>query len=84
MATKQEPTEQNFSFHRKGDNGRIVVLNNLSYTMAEYDEFTGLTRWHRVVPAAQREKIQLWLLAQYPVKGAVVAAKSQKRGKAAA
>ena len=84
MATKQEPAEQNFSFHRKGDNGRVVVGNNFGYTMAEYDEFTGLTRWHRVVPAAQREKIQLWLLAQYPVKVAVVAAKSHKRRRAAA
>ncbi len=84
MATKQESTEQNFSFHRKGDNGRVVVLNSLSYTMAEYDEFTGLTRWHRVVPAAQRERIQLWLLAQYPVKAAIVTVKSQKRRNATA
>ena len=84
MATKQAPAEQNFSFHRKGDNGLVVVGNNLGYTMAEYDELTGLTRWHRVVPAAQREKIQLWLLAQYPMKTAVVAAKSQKRGRTAA
>ena len=78
MATKQEPAEQNFSFHRKGDNGRVIVLNSLSYAMAEYDEFTGLTRWHRVVPAAQREKIQLWLLAQYPVKVQALAAKTRK------
>jgi hypothetical protein len=84
MAAKQEHTEQNFSFHRKGDNGRIIVLNNLSYTMAEYDEFTGLTRWHRVVPAAQREKIQLWLLAQYPVKVPALATKSRSRRGAAA
>ena len=86
MAAKQESAEQNFnfSFHRNGDNGRVIVLNNLSYTMAEYDEFTGLTRWHRVVPASQREKIQLWLLAQYPVKVAVVAVKGQKRRRAAA
>jgi hypothetical protein len=79
MATKQEHTEQNFSFHRKGENGRVIVSNSLSYTMAEYDEFTGLTRWHRVVPAAQREKIQLWLLDQYPMKVAVAAVKNQKR-----
>jgi hypothetical protein len=83
MAAKQEHTEQNFSFLRKGENGRVIVTNSLSYKMAEYDESTGLTRWHRVVPVAQREKIQHWLLAQYPVKVAVVAAKSQKRRRVA-
>jgi hypothetical protein len=68
MATtkKNDQSDFNFNFHR--NNGRIIVSNSLSYTMAEYDENTGLTRWHRVVPAAQREKIQVWLLAQYPVK----------------
>ena len=84
MATKKEQSDYNFNFHRRGNNGRIIVSNNLSYTMAEYDENTGLTRWHRVVPAAQREKIQIWLVAQYPVKiEPVIKAKSKARPAAA-
>ena len=67
MATKQEWAEPGFNFHRLGTPGKIVVSNSLSYTMAEYDEKTGLTRWQRVVPAAQRERIQNWLLANYPI-----------------
>ena len=79
MATKQAQAEQNFSFHRHGNNGRVIVSNNLSYTMAEYDEYTGLTRWQRVVPAAQREKVQIFLLAQYPLRVQPVATKSKTR-----
>jgi hypothetical protein len=63
---KIEQLEQNFNFRRV--NGRVIVSNALSYTMAEYSEETGLTRWQRVVPAAQREKVQIFLLANYPIK----------------
>jgi hypothetical protein len=79
MATKQAQAEQNFSFHRHGNNGRVIVSNNLSYTMAEYDEYTGLTRWQRVVPAAQREKVQIFLLTQYPLKVQPAATNSKTR-----
>jgi hypothetical protein len=79
MATKQAQPEQNFSFRRHGNNGRVIISNNLSYTMAEYNEYTGLTRWQRVVPAAQREKVQIFLLAQYPVIVQPVAMKSKAR-----
>jgi transposase len=55
-------------------NGNIKSLlrrgrgyKNLRYTMTEYDETTGVTRWTRVVPAAQREHVQQWLLKNYPV-----------------
>ncbi len=84
MAIKKDQSEFNFNFHRRGNNGPIIVSNSLSYTMAEYDENTGLTKWHRVVPAAQREKIQVWLVAQYPVKvEAVIPAKTKLRHLAA-
>jgi hypothetical protein len=66
MASNQVQSEQNFNFRRV--KGLVLVSNSLSYTMAEYDDNTGLTRWQRVVPAAQREKVQIWLLANYPVK----------------
>ena len=70
MAIKQEQPEQNFSFRRRGINGQVIVSNNLSYSMAEYNEHTGVTRWQRVVPAHQREKVQKFLSEQYPVIGA--------------
>jgi hypothetical protein len=82
MATKQEhPAEQHFSFHRRGINGLVIVSNNLSYSMAEYNEHTGVTRWQRVVPATQREKVQKFLSEQYPVIAAPVT--NRKRAKAA-
>jgi hypothetical protein len=54
---------------------------NLRYRMAEYDETTGVTRWTRVVPAAQRENVQQWLLKNYP---AVVEVPTPARRKKAA
>jgi hypothetical protein len=81
MAIKQEYTEQNFSFHRRGINGLVIVSNNLSYCMAEYSEHTGVTRWQRVVPVTQREKVQKFLSEQYPV--IVIPAINRKCAKAA-
>ena len=78
MATVQQ-SEQKFNFHREGNNGRVIVSNSGSYKMAEYDENTGLTRWQRVVPAPQREKVQTFLLAEYPVKAAPAVTKSKLR-----
>ncbi|HEY3826345.1 MAG TPA: hypothetical protein VGL82_17390 [Bryobacteraceae bacterium] len=76
MAIQQ--ADQQFSF-RQGNHGRIIVSNSGSYTMAEYDEFTGLTRWTRVVSAPQREKVQKYLLEQYPIKQAPVVATNKSR-----
>jgi hypothetical protein len=78
---KQEQTVQSFSFRKFTENGPVIVSNSLSYTMAEYDDNTGLTSWKRVVPASQREHVQEWLLRNYPVK--VVAAPVQPRRKQA-
>ena len=66
MAKVQQAAQQ-FHFQKSGGTSRVTVLNNLSYVMAEYDETTGVTRWSRVVPAAQRENVQQWLLKNYPV-----------------
>jgi hypothetical protein len=81
MATQQ--ADQQFSF-RQGNHGRIIVTNSGSYTMAEYDEYTGLTRWTRVVSAPQREKVQKFLAEQYPMKSAPVAGKTKARRTVAA
>jgi hypothetical protein len=66
MAKVDQATQQ-FHFQKSASTSRITVLNNLRYIMAEYDETTGVTRWTRVVPAAQRENVQQWLLKNYPV-----------------
>jgi hypothetical protein len=76
MATQQ--ADQQFSFQR-GNHGRIIISNSGSYTMAEYDEYTGLTRWVRVVSAPQREKVQKYLLEQYPVKKSSTALPNKPR-----
>jgi hypothetical protein len=66
MAKVDQATQQ-FHFQKSESTSRVTVLNNLRYIMAEYDETTGVTRWTRVVPAAQRENVQQWLLKNYPV-----------------
>jgi len=64
---KADQTTPQFHFQRSDSTSRVTVFNNLRYAMAEYDETTGVTRWTRVVPAAQRENVQQWLLKNYPV-----------------
>jgi len=66
MAKVDQATPQ-FHFQKSDSTSKVTVLNNLRYIMAEYDETTGVTRWTRVVPAAQRENVQQWLLKNYPV-----------------
>ena len=84
MVTKREhPAEQHFSFHRRGMNGLVIVSNNLSYSMAEYNEHTGITRWQRVVPASQREKVQKFLAEQFPVTAAPATNRKARAAKAA-
>ena len=78
---KVDQAPQSFRFQKSDSTSRITVLNNLSYIMAEYDETTGVTRWTRVVPAAQRENVQQWLLKNYPV--VVEVPTPARRGKAA-
>ena len=70
-----------FHFQKSESGPRVTVLNNLRYIMAVYDETTGVTRWTRVVPAAQRENVQQWLLKNYPV---IVEAPTPARRKKAA
>jgi hypothetical protein len=80
MAKVDQATPQ-FHFQKSDSNSRVTVLNNLRYAMAEYDETTGVTRWTRVVPAAQRESVQKWLLKNYPV---IIEAPAPARRKKAA
>lgn len=66
-----DATHDGFSFLRSKGQSIIAVRNNLSYLMAEYSDVTGITNWRRVVPAGQREKVENWLRANYPVRAAV-------------
>jgi hypothetical protein len=58
-----------FKCSRRAD-GLIVVTNSLNYVMGEYSDVTGITKWHRVVLTANREKMETWFLNQYPVRQA--------------
>lgn len=55
-----------FRFKRAKPDGLIEVLNEGSYLMAEYSEYTGVVKWQRIVAAGQREKIERWLAEHYP------------------
>lgn len=63
-------TLSSFRFKRAKTDGLIEVLNEGSYVMAEYSERTGVVKWHRVVLASQKEKIQKFLDDHYPVQNA--------------
>ena len=62
-----QPALSSFHFKRAKTQGLIEVLNEGSYVMAEYNERTGVTKWQRVVLAAQKEKVENWLGTHYPV-----------------
>jgi len=70
----QENINESFNCRRLSEDGLVIVTNSLSYTMAEYNDNTGITRWQRVVSAAQKEHVQDWLLKHYPVKTQAAAA----------
>jgi hypothetical protein len=63
---KDQSSLPSFHFKRAKPDGRIQVLNEGSYVMAEYSERTGVVKWQRVVLTAQREKIERWLDQHYP------------------
>ncbi len=67
-----------FRFQRAKTDGLIEVLNEGSYVMAEYSERTGIVKWQRVVLAAQKEKIEKWLDAHYPVQPAPTSGRSDE------
>ena len=46
--------------------GHLQILNENSYVMAEYNEFTGAFIWLRVVLAAQKASIEKWLAEEHP------------------
>ena len=81
---KTEQAPQSFAFKKIGATGNVLVLNSLSYVMAEYDGSTGVTSWKRMVSAAQREDVQQWLLKNYPVPAPVAPVTTGRKQKRAA
>jgi hypothetical protein len=58
---------EGFKCSRRAD-GVVIVTNSLNYVMGEYYDSTGITKWHRVVLATNREKMEAWLIEKYPVR----------------
>jgi hypothetical protein len=52
-------------------NGPVTIFNGLNYVMAAYCIQTGVTKWQRVIPAPQRDKVEKWLGTHYPVPVAI-------------
>jgi hypothetical protein len=61
--------EINNSFHcqRVNHGDSVHVFNADHYLMAVYNTGTGRASWQRVVAASQRESVERWLRANYPV-----------------
>jgi len=57
------------TFHcKRSHSGDVVqVYNSNNYLMAEYSVGTGRTSWQRVAPVSQRESVEKWLRANYPI-----------------
>jgi len=66
MKTNQVITTS-FRCLRIDNKGRLQILNEHSYVIAEYNEFTGAFIWLRVVLAAQKLSIEKWLAEEHPV-----------------
>lgn len=65
-------------------NGPVVVLTTGAYRVAEFDYHTGNVRWHRVVPAPQKNVIESWLSQKFPVQAPAAAPAVKKTRQATA
>ena len=72
----QSPRAINASYHCRRSKisvGLILVFNVDEYVMAEYSERTGAMRYHRLVPAPQKDAIERWLSQHFPATEKTVA-----------
>ena len=51
MAPSLHENRDSYRLHRGKSDGLVSVLNQDGFLMAEYNLFTGMIAWHRVVPA---------------------------------
>ena len=63
---KPQDTVAQFRFKRSKPDGAILVLNERSYVMGEYNQRSGKMSWQRVLLATQKEHVESWLLKHYP------------------
>jgi hypothetical protein len=66
VATMQHENNDIYRLHRDKPDSPVVVLNQDGFFMAEYNPATGITAWHRVVPATKRESVEKRLAEQFP------------------
>lgn len=64
---KSHVIPSSFQFKRPNPSGPILVLNEKSYVMGEYNQRTGKMSWQRVMLASQKEHVESWMLEHYPV-----------------
>jgi hypothetical protein len=60
--------ESFYCLHSETSDGLVQICNPLHYLMAEYSEFTGIVKWHRVALVTQRDTVERWLSHHYPVR----------------
>jgi hypothetical protein len=66
MAPSIHENHDSYRLHRGKPDGLVSVLNQDGFLMAEYNPFTGVIAWHRVVPANKRGSIERQLAANFP------------------
>jgi hypothetical protein len=82
MASSAHENHDSYRLHRGKPDGFVSVYNQDGFLMAEYNPLTGMTAWHRLVPASKRESIERQLAAQFPTPaGTVLASVSGPRPK---
>jgi len=62
---------------RHKPSGPILILTTGAYVVAEFAEPSGLIKWHRVVPAPQKNVIESWFNVRFPQR--VVAAEQRAK-----
>jgi hypothetical protein len=88
VATKPRPTAVSASYKCiRGEREALVqVLNENSYSMAEYNARSGRFVWMRLLPITQRESVEAWVRAQFapttlgPAKAAAPKVRAAKAG----
>jgi len=65
MVHPQYGTNDSYRLHRPKPEGPVSVFNQDGFLMAEHDPITGVTAWHRAVPATKRDAVEKKLLEQF-------------------
>jgi hypothetical protein len=66
-ALNHHPINASFYSEHPKVHGPVNIFNTLHYLMAEYSISTGIAKWLRTTPVTERERVEKWLRAHYPV-----------------